>query len=136
MIPDSVSDQFMAEVVSQLTPDQIGYDGPIEIFALWTNKLTRPLCRFPDEPIIFGFGCPTRARSVGTAWKMVERNRRLFERSRELGCMFYPICSIRVSPQEFREQYGPQWEAFAAAKQRYDPEKILGPGPGIFDPMD
>ena len=122
----------MSEVLSEITTEQIGYDGPIEIFGLWTSKLTRPLCRFPNEPIIFGFGCPTRAPDVEAAWEMVKRNRRLYERSRELGCMFYPICSIPIHPEEYREQYGPYWEAFAAAKERYDPGKILGPGPGIF----
>jgi cytokinin dehydrogenase len=132
IVPDSVSDQFMSEIVSQVAADQIGYDGPIEIFALWTKKLTRPLCRFPDEPIIFGFGCPTRAPDAETALKMVERNRRFYDRSRELGCMIYPICSTEIKPEEFREQYGPHWEAFAAAKRRYDPDKIMGPGPAIF----
>jgi FAD/FMN-containing dehydrogenase len=132
IVPDSVSDLFLGEILSQLTLDEIQEDLPVEIFALNREKFTRPLCRIPDEPLIFGFGCPSRASDIEMAHRMVERNRRFYERARELGCKLYPIGSVRLSHQEWQEQYHPYWEQFSAAKRRYDPDNILTPGPGIF----
>lgn len=132
IVPDSVSDLFLGEILAQLTLAEIQDDLPIEIFALKSEKFTRPLCRIPKEPLIFGFGCPSRAPDIEAAHRMVERNRRFYERARELGCKLYTIGSVKLTPQEWQEHYHPYWEQFAAAKRRYDPDKILTPGPGIF----
>jgi FAD/FMN-containing dehydrogenase len=132
IVPDSVADGFIAEIVAQLTFDEIQEDLPIELFALKSEKFKRPLCRFPDEPIIFGLGCPSRAANDAVAKGMLERNRRFYERARELGCKLYTIGSVRLSPQEWQEHFHPHWEKFAAAKRRYDPDMIMTPGPGIF----
>jgi FAD/FMN-containing dehydrogenase len=132
IIPDSVSDMFLSEILAQLTPDEIQDDLPIELFALKSEKFKRPLCRIPNEPMIFGFGCPSRAADSEMAARMVERNRRFYERARELGCKLYTIGSVKLTPQEWQEHYHPYWEQFSAAKRRFDPDNIMTPGPGIF----
>jgi len=132
IVPDSTSDQFLSEILAQLTLAEIQDDLPVEIFALKREKFTRPLCRIPDEPLIFGFGCPSRAPDLETAQQMVERNYRFYQRARELGCKLYTIGSLNLTPQEWQEHYHPYWEQFSKAKRRYDPDNILTPGPGIF----
>jgi FAD/FMN-containing dehydrogenase len=132
IVPDSVADGFLAEILAQLTLEEIQEDLPVELFALKSEKFRRPLCRFPNEPVIFGLGCPSRAADDAMARRMLERNRRFYERSHELGCKLYTIGSVKLSQQEWQDHYHPYWEQFAAAKRRYDPDNIMTPGPGIF----
>jgi FAD/FMN-containing dehydrogenase len=35
---------------------------------------------------------------------------------------------IDFTSDEWREHFGPQWEPFARAKRRYDPDGVLNPG--------
>jgi cytokinin dehydrogenase len=63
---------------------------------------------------------------------MLARNRTLFEKARELGATRYPIGALRFSRRDWVRQYGSYWSEFRRAKHRFDPAKILTPGPGIF----
>jgi FAD/FMN-containing dehydrogenase len=132
IVPDSVSDPFLPEVLDQLAPGEIGDDLPIEVIALKRDALTRPLFRIPDESIVYVFGCLLRAPDSRAANQTIERNRRFFERARELGCKHSTISAVQLTPQEWREHYHPFWEQFSNAKKYYDPSNILTPGPGIF----
>lgn len=63
---------------------------------------------------------------------MLARNRRLFERARELGATRYPIGSLEFDPTDWKRHYGDLWPELVKRKRRYDPNNILTPGPGIF----
>jgi len=74
---------------------------------------------------------PTPERSA----ELVSANRRLFERARAVGGVFYPVDSVPMSPADWRRQLGPRWPQFLADKAAFDPEHLLAPGQGIFQPQ-
>ena len=63
---------------------------------------------------------------------MLARNRDYFDRARAVGGTRYPMGSTPFSQEDWALQYGRYWPALRRAKERYDPEGILTPGPGIF----
>jgi FAD/FMN-containing dehydrogenase len=63
---------------------------------------------------------------------MLARNRRWFERARDLGATRYPISALEFSVDDWQRHYGPLWREFRKRKRRFDPDNILAPGLGIF----
>jgi FAD/FMN-containing dehydrogenase len=63
---------------------------------------------------------------------MLERNRRLFDKARQVGATRYPIGAIDFRQADWVSHYGALWPHLLEHKQRYDPDSILTPGPGIF----
>jgi cytokinin dehydrogenase len=49
-----------------------------------------------------------------------------------VGATRYPIGSIEFMQGDWIRQYGDLWPELVERKQRYDPDNILTPGPGIF----
>jgi FAD/FMN-containing dehydrogenase len=132
LTPDSAIDEFGTEVLAQLTPAEIGEDAPVELFPLVTERCHRPLFRLPDHPLAFGFGCPSTAPNAETAAQMLDRNKRFYKQARVLGCTLYPIGAMPFTQRDWQEHYHPYWEQLLNAKRRYDPNKVMTPGPGIF----
>jgi FAD/FMN-containing dehydrogenase len=136
-LPDSATDAFVTGVMTNLTEADIGASGVILLYPLRRAELRAPLLRVPDEPTVFLFSVlRTAAPDTGALGTdvMLRDNRALFEQGRGLGGYEYPIGSIPMSPGDWRQHYGPQWQLLAAAKHRYDPRGILTPGQGIFTP--
>jgi cytokinin dehydrogenase len=131
-IPDSAVDEFGAEVLAAIDPRELEGDFPIEFYPFHTALCARPLFRLPDEPIAFLLDVMSTYTNPLTAWKIVDRNRRFFERSRAMGSKHYSITAIPLTREDWLEHYNPFWEQFAQAKKRFDPDHILTPGPNIF----
>ena len=64
--------------------------------------------------------------------KMLARNRRLFDKARDVGGTRYPIGSVTFSHADWVRQYGDRFAEFRRLKDKFDPDRILTPGPGIF----
>jgi FAD/FMN-containing dehydrogenase len=135
-LPGSATDGFVSGVMAQLAEADIGASGVILLYPVRRELLRMPLLRVPDEPVIFLFSVlRTAAPDLGgalSASAMVQDNRALFERARDLGGQEYPIGSIPMTPGDWRRHFGPQWPFLVAARRRYDPRGILTPGQGIF----
>lgn len=131
-IPDSAVDEFGSEVLASIDPAELEADFPIEFYPFHTALCTRPLFRLPDEPIAFLLDIMSTYSDPQTAKKIVERNRRFFERSREMGSKHYAITAIPLTRDDWRGHFDPYWGQFANAKRRFDPDNILAPGPAIF----
>jgi hypothetical protein len=132
LCPDPVINGLAAEILDELTPGEFGDDLPVEIFPLKPENCTRPLFRLPDSPIVFGLGAESSLTKPEKASELLVRNRRFYERARELGCKIYPVCAVPFTQKDWQDHYDPFWDQLLAAKQRYDPGNILTPGPGIF----
>jgi FAD/FMN-containing dehydrogenase len=133
-------------VVRDLTPEilaamsESSY-GPVS-FAFPPHNLTRfrhPLFKVPTGD--FGFSLWLFPRAVPAAdasahRAMMAETQGLFERMRSVGGKCYlPHSSIRLSPAEWEDHFGPDaWKRLAGAKNRFDPNHVLTPGPGIFMP--
>ena len=138
-LPDRTIEQYVGEVMPTLTPLDVGPTGFILMFALRRSDLTRPFFRMPDPDggeWVYLFDILTSSALPGPdpvfSEQMLARNRRLFERARELGATRYPIGSLEFDPTDWKRQYGDLWPELVKRKRRYDPNNILTPGPGIF----
>jgi FAD/FMN-containing dehydrogenase len=66
------------------------------------------------------------------ARRMLDRNRRWFDRAREAGGTRYPIGALEFGRDDWAQHYGDERPRLRRIKRRYDPAGILTPGPGIF----
>jgi FAD/FMN-containing dehydrogenase len=131
-LPDSAIDEFATEILAALNPSEMEPDFPIEFFPFDTRRCKRPLFRLPNEPFAFLFNLLNTIPDPDKAKRMLDQNLKLFERVRELGGKCYPIGAIQLTRTDWQNHYDPYWNMFASAKDRFDPDCVLVPGPGIF----
>lgn len=135
-LPNNVVEQYVGDVWSKLTFEDVGQTGVVLLFPLKHSALTRPFFRVPDDEWIFLFdiltSAPTPEPNPGFLQRMLDRNRQLFEQSRALGGTYYPIGSVPFSRKDWELQYGKEWSELVRLKHRFDPDNILTPGQGIF----
>jgi cytokinin dehydrogenase len=138
-LPDSAVEQYVSDAVAGLTQRDIGAGGFVLLFAQRRSMMTRPFFRVPPaegEGWVWLFDITTTSNAPGAdpvfVDEMLARNRRLFERAREVGGTRYPIGAQVFSREDWVRQYGDSWPEFARRKKKYDPDSILTPGPGIF----
>jgi len=131
-VPDSAADKYLAETFGTLTPADIGVDFPISFFFIKTAVCTRPMLRLPDEESACLFNLMTTITNPESTERMVEQNRRFFDRARQVGGKHLPVSAMTMTRQDWQEHFHPYWEQFVRAKHRFDPDNILTPGPGVF----
>jgi FAD/FMN-containing dehydrogenase len=136
-LPEAHVESYVGETLAGLTPEDVGATGFLLLFPQKRKRLTRPFFRVPERgDWVFLFDILTAAAAPGPnpdfLQRMLARNRRLYERARSVGGTFYPIGAIPLTQRDWRDQYGRAFDEFAKLKRRFDPEKILTPGPGIF----
>ena len=59
-------------------------------------------------------------------------NKDIYQRVRAAGATLYPVSALPLSKAEWRDHFGPAFGQLEAAKQRYDPDRILTPGYDII----
>jgi cytokinin dehydrogenase len=138
-LPEPAVESYVGDVLGGLTARDVGPGGFVLVFAQRRSRMTRPFFRVPDAAgadRVWLFDILTSSALPGPdplfADEMLARNRRLFDRARALGGTRYPIGALTFDQQDWIMQYGNQWAEFARRKQRFDPDNILTPGPGIF----
>lgn len=136
-LPDSCTEDYVTEALSELGSDDVGVGGFFLLFPQRRNRLTRPMMRVPEaQAWVFLFdlltAVPTNLPGDGVGGEMMVRNRRLFDRALTLGGSRYPIGSLEFSALDWRRHYGERWPEVERAKRRYDPRGILGRGLGVF----
>jgi cytokinin dehydrogenase len=132
-LPASVVDDFASEVLAELAPQNVLW--PILLYPFWTRRSTRPMLQLPDEPVVYLLALLRTAPPVPAVVEaMLAANRALYEQARDVGGTQYPIGAIPFRRADWVEHFGDQWRKLVAAKRRYDPNRILTPGQGIFGP--
>jgi cytokinin dehydrogenase len=137
-LPDRTVEQYVADVVPNLAPEDVGMTGFLLLFPHRRSEFTRPLLRLPNGggEWTYLFNVLTAAPAPGVdktfEQRMLARNRRLFEKARRMGGTRYPIDSVPFSRTDWVHHYGDQWPRFARLKRQFDPAGILTPGPDIF----
>jgi FAD/FMN-containing dehydrogenase len=136
-LPGEAVEQYVGDVIPSLTPEDVGSTGFVLLFPQKRSKLTRRFFKVPDRTEwVFLFDILTAASVPGfdAAFqrRMLDRNRALFDKARRVGGTRYPIGSLEFDKQDWKQQYGKDWDDFKRMKKRFDPEGILTPGPGIF----
>jgi FAD/FMN-containing dehydrogenase len=143
-LPDSTVEQFVGSVIPTLTERDIGPTGFWLLFPYKRSTFTRSYFRVPDEDWVYLFDILTSSKTAGPdptdptfVSDMLARNRRLYEQAVNVQAPATPatryiIGSIPFTHDDWVAHYGPVWPAFQQAKQKYDPDGIMTPGPGIF----
>ncbi|MGC4091459.1 MAG: FAD-binding protein [Polyangiaceae bacterium] len=136
-LPDRTVESYVGDVMSTLTPEDVGPTGFLLLFPLLRRNLDRPLLRVPScDKWIYLFDILTAAPVPGPdpafQARMVARNRALFEKARRAGGTRYPIGTLPFSHHDWSLHYGEQWPRLKRMKRHFDPQGILTPGPGIF----
>jgi cytokinin dehydrogenase len=137
-LPEETVEKYLGDVVPSLTPADVGPTGFMLLFPLKRSKLNRRFMTVPGcTDWVYLFDILTAAPVPGPdpvfQANMLARNRSLFEKARRAGGTRYPIGSIPFDKKDWKLQYGANWPAFKAIKQRFDPDGILAPGVGIFE---
>jgi cytokinin dehydrogenase len=136
-LPDSKIEAYAGEVLATLTPEDMGPTGFMLIFGLRRSAFERKLFRLPrDGEWVWLFDVLTAAPEPGPnpefEARMLARNRTLFEKARRVGGTRYPIGAVEFNHGDWARHYADVWSEFKQWKQRFDPDRILTPGPGIF----
>jgi cytokinin dehydrogenase len=138
ILPDRQVERYVGDVIPRLLPDDVGMTGFLLLFPMRRSKLTRPLFKVPsgDQDYVWLFDILTAAPAPGPnpefLTRMLARNRELFERARDVGGKRYPIGALEFARRDWVDHYGSVWDDVVRAKKRFDPDRILTPGPGIF----
>jgi cytokinin dehydrogenase len=132
-VPASVAASFVGDVVSGLSSADTG-GGPILFYPVNSRRIRRPFFRLPEEPRCFLFSLlrtadPSVPSSVS---QMLADNRDIYDRLVQVGGTRYANGAMVFDARDWRRHFGEQWRALVAAKRRYDPDRVLTPGQGIF----
>lgn len=133
-VPASRVVDVVGSMVAQLEPPDVGM-GPATFFPFPAARITRPLLVVPRrERAVFAlnllrFPFPDHPDVPG----LLAQNRRFFDETVAGGGRRYGIGAIPgMTRGDWARHYGRRWAGFREAKDRYDPDRILTPGPGIF----
>jgi hypothetical protein len=130
-VPDSKVDDFASQTIASLDPATFLPGSLILFYPFVKSRLRRPLLRVPDEETFFLFDI-LRTIPHEAVDAVLAENRRLYERSRDLGGKFYTITAVEMGPRDWRQHFRPFWGGLVSEKSRRDPDNVLGPGPGVF----
>jgi cytokinin dehydrogenase len=132
-IPGSAAASFIGEMLTRLTPEDLGTASAIRVSFWKRAPFARPLLRIPAEDTsVYVVIQRTETTDPDVIARMLRGNRTLFERNREIGGMLYPFSALELSPRDWERHYGPRWAALADAKRRYDPDQVFASGPNLF----
>ncbi|HEY2407632.1 MAG TPA: FAD-binding protein [Polyangiaceae bacterium] len=136
-LPGGQIEDYMGDVLPTLTPEDIGPSGFFLLFPQRRARFKTSLLRVPhQDEWIYLFDIFTASAAPGPdpafATRMVTRNRNLFDMARARGGTRYPIGALQFSRFDWALHYGEEFGEFVNLKRRFDPDRILTPGPGIF----
>lgn len=136
-LPERSVESYVTDVVRSLAPEDVGQTGFLLLFPQRRSVMQRPLLRLPSSnDWVYLFDILTAASAPGPNpefnARMLRRNRTLFDRARAVGGTRYPIGALTFSHSDWVLHYGSVWSFLARGKERFDPARILTPGPGIF----
>lgn len=137
-VPGSVARDLTAEILVAMSKSAYGPSG-FSFPPLNLARFHHPLFKLPTGKVAFSLWLFPRSVPAGEASAhaaMMAETRGLFERMSSLGGKCYMAhSSIRLSPAGWEDHFGPEaWRRLADAKSRFDPNRVLTPGPGIFAP--
>ncbi|CAN7296079.1 FAD-binding protein [Trinickia sp. LjRoot230] len=137
-LPPEVTESFVTQTVRNLSFDDVGVGGFMLLFPIRQSASTPKFFNAPqsNNGWFYLFDILTAAPAPGPNTDFVTaklaRNRQIFDSARALGGKFYAISALPHTVSDWMMQFGANYTAFAALKQRYDPNRILTPGPGMF----
>lgn len=133
-LPDGAVRPVASATLDGLTLAGTG-QGPVLLYPFRPRLVRPPFVQVPrQEPVAWLFSLLRTAVPPAEAMALRADNRVLYERARDAGGKRYPIGSLPWTARDWRDHFGRDWPAFAAAKGAWDPRRVLSPGQGVFPP--
>ncbi|MCA9653072.1 MAG: FAD-binding protein [Myxococcales bacterium] len=132
-LPGSEAASFVASTLAATTEDDVG-QGPVLIYPFLRAAATADFVPLPGEDVVFLFALLRNSLPFipGHLSSQLQRNRELYDAAHALGGSLYAISSVDFDALDWQDHFGGVWDDFVAAKDEYDPDRILTPGQGIF----
>jgi hypothetical protein len=134
-IGDSRVESVVDAELSALAPAaDLGPFGQVVLSPIRRSAISSPLLRLPSDDLCYAFNLvripatddPTEAN------RLVDANRATYGRVKAAGGTLYPVSAFALSQDEWRDHFSSAFSQLDAAKQKFDPGRILTPGYEIF----
>lgn len=132
-LPGGEAAVFVQDTLDALTVDDVG-QGPILLYPFPRTVSTAQFLPLPASDVVFLLAVLRNSLPYipGHLTTQLRQNRDIYDAARALGSTQYAIGSIPFGPGDWVDHFGPLWADFVAAKNEYDPDRVLTPGQGIF----
>jgi FAD/FMN-containing dehydrogenase len=129
-LPAPTTAQVVSEVLGGLTAADLGHSGLAMLYPVRPDRIHAPLARVPESDVAWLFALlrTAAADDPTSGAAMIEANRRCYERAVAHGGTAYPVNTMPMSQDDWRAHFGPQWSRLLAAKDEFDPNRLLAPG--------
>ena len=125
-MPSTTAESFISGALAQTNADNTG-QGVISIYPYNRSVFNTPFFRVPESSHFFLFALLRNAipSTAERAQELIALNQQIFEQVKAAGGMRYPVDSVTMTQQDWRDHFGPMWETFAMSKRFFDPENLL-----------
>ncbi|MEU9151277.1 FAD-binding protein [Streptomyces sp. NPDC048417] len=130
LLPEDTAASVVTGILADPGFRDLRENGVVLLYPLLTRALRAPLFRRPRGEVVFLLAL-LRTAVPGAADPMVAANRRAYESARAMGAVAYPVNALPMTPADWRQHFGGQWDTLARAKSVHDPHGILGRGHGM-----
>lgn len=133
-LPGSAAESLAADILDQLTDEDVGPFGQIVYYPMTTGAFRTPLLRIPGGRVMFPFNIVRLPATDDQAAidQMIKQNRTFYDRIRSAGGLLYPVSALAMSKNDWRAHFGPSYSLLSSAKTKYDPQHIFTPGYEVF----
>jgi FAD/FMN-containing dehydrogenase len=90
------------------------------------------MMELPNGPIVYLLAILRTTIPPTDPADQVARNRAIYDQLVPLGGKRYLVGSLPFSKADWRRHYGGHYPRFALRKRRFDPDRVMTPGQGIF----
>ena len=125
-----------AELGALILAADLGQFGQVVLSPIRRSAISSPLLRMPSDDLCFAFNLVRipATDDANEANRLVAANKTTYGRVKAAGGTLYPVSAFPLSQGEWRDHFGSAFGQLDAAKQQFDPAKILTPGYEIFQP--
>lgn len=123
----------IAKVMDELQFNDLG-GGPILLVPFQTDAIHSPFVRLPIAEKVWLFGILRAATTPDCVAAMTRANVDMWRSATSVGALRYPVDGLPEPSSKigWAAHYGPLWPQALASKRRFDPDRLLAPGLGIF----
>lgn len=133
-LPDSTTDRFVTDLVTELTPADLGPSGLALVYPIRTAALTNPFPRVPDEPVVFLVGLlRTSPPDPAAIRRALAGNQDWHDRATALGGTSYPVGTISLDVNDEIDLADHQY-TLVTTDGRHGQNRAIQPRRGISTP--
>ena len=132
-VPAAQAASFLQQTLAGTTVADVG-EGPILIYPFKRSQVTADFLPLPAGNVSFLFSVLRNSLPTipNHTTAQLQQNRDIYDAVRAVGGTMYAIGSIPFSGTDWQDHFDAAWCDFVAAKNTYDPQRVLTPGQEIL----